>query len=145
MPGASTLQRYDVVSHALTTVFDVASRPDLFGTNRYIWQFHSSDDDCVHSATLKDGSTYADLGCRCIREDTKQFGNFPQKGLRYDECQIDKSGRWLVIKEEDSVPIRRPRLTIASLTCNCVERKWPDWKMCLEEYSDTGFGDPVAL
>ena len=55
LPAASTLQRYDVVSHALTTVFDVASRPDLFGTNRYIWQFHSSDDDRVHSATLKDG------------------------------------------------------------------------------------------
>src|SRR5262245_61199419 len=33
---SSTLQRYDVVSHALTTVFDVASRPDIFGGNRYI-------------------------------------------------------------------------------------------------------------
>ena len=100
VPAASTLQRYDVVSHALTTVFDVASRPDLFGTNRYIWQFHSSDDDRVHSATLKDGSTYADLGCLVYREDTKQFSYLPQKGLRYDECQIDKSGRWLVIKEK---------------------------------------------
>ena len=55
LPATSTLQRYDVVSHALTTVFDVASRPDpLLATNRYIWQFHSSDDDRVHSATLKD-------------------------------------------------------------------------------------------
>ena len=34
------------------------------------------------------------------REDTNQFAYFPQKGFRYDECQIDKSGRWLVIKEK---------------------------------------------
>ena len=34
------------------------------------------------------------------REDTKQFFFYPQKGLDYDECQIDKSGRWLVIKEK---------------------------------------------
>ena len=34
------------------------------------------------------------------REDTRQFYWFPQKGINYDECQIDKSGRWLVIKEK---------------------------------------------
>ena len=62
MPGASKLERYDVLSHSLTTVFDVASRADLFGGNRLIWQSHSSADDRVHSATLKDAS-YADLGC----------------------------------------------------------------------------------
>jgi hypothetical protein len=94
------LQRYDVISHALTTVFDVTSRPDIFGSNRYIWQFHSSNDDRVHSATLKDASNYADLGCFAYREDTNQFFYYPQKGLQYDECQIDKSGRWLVIKEK---------------------------------------------
>jgi hypothetical protein len=94
------LQRYDVITHSLTTVFDVASRPDLFGSNRYIWQLHSSNDDRVHSATLKDASSYADLGCLAYREDTKQFFYYPQKGFRYDECQIDRSGRWLVIKEK---------------------------------------------
>src|SRR5262245_4248714 len=96
----SQLQRYDVITHALTTVFDVSSRADLFGSNRYIWQIHSSNDDRVHSATLKDASSYADLGCLAYREDTKQFFYYPQKGIRYDECQIDKSGRWLVIKEK---------------------------------------------
>ncbi len=98
--GGSALQRYDVISHSLSTVFDVASRPDLFGANRSIWQFHSSSDDRVHSATLKDKSSYADLGCLAYREDTQQFFYFPQKGLNYDECQVDKSGRWLVIKEK---------------------------------------------
>jgi hypothetical protein len=56
----------------------------------------------VHSATLKD-SGYNDLGCLAYREDTRQFFYYPQKGLNYDECQIDKSGRWLVIKEKTGV------------------------------------------
>jgi len=96
----STLERYDVVTRAFTTVFDVASRPDLFGPNRYIWQFHSSNDDRVHSATLRDAATFAELGCLAYREDTQQFFYFPQRGFAYDECQIDKSGTWLLIKEK---------------------------------------------
>ena len=100
------LDRYDVINHTLSTVFDVASRPDLFGSNRYIWQIHSSSDDRVHSATLKDASSYADLGCLAYREDSKQFFYYPQKGIHYDECQIDKSGRWLVIKEKTGADSR---------------------------------------
>src|SRR6185503_2346229 len=38
------------------------------------------------------------LGCLAYREDTRQFSYFPRVG-DLDECQIDKSGRWLVIKE----------------------------------------------
>jgi hypothetical protein len=94
------LDRYDVINKTLSTVFDISSRTDLFGSNRYIWQVHSSSDDRVHSATVKDASSYSDLGCMAYREDTRQFFFFPQKGLNYDECQIDKSGRWLVIKEK---------------------------------------------
>src|SRR5205823_11771366 len=97
-----SLKRYDVINHTFSTVFDVSSRPDLFGSNRYIWQMHSSNDDRVHSGTLKDGSSYADLGCFAYREDTNQYFYYPQKGLNYDECQIDKSGRWLIIKEKVS-------------------------------------------
>src|SRR2546428_533707 len=67
-PVTSTLERYDVVTRAFTTVFDVASRPDLFGPNRYIWQFHSSNDDRVHSATLRDAATFAELGCLAYRD-----------------------------------------------------------------------------
>ena len=106
--SASTtrLERYDVVTHALSTVFDIGSRTDLFGANRYIWQVHSSSDDRVHSATVKDASSYADLGCMAYREDTKQFFFYPQKGINYDECQIDKSGRWLVIKEKTGADSR---------------------------------------
>src|SRR5262245_6508187 len=98
--STSRLQRYDVINHTFSTVFDIASRTDLYGSNRYIWQIHSSSDDRVHSATVKDASSYAELGCMAYREDTRQFFFYPQKGLNYDECQIDKSGRWLVIKEK---------------------------------------------
>lgn len=92
------LLRYDVFTRQFETVFDVSTQPALFGTNRIIWQMHSSNDDRVHSATLKDGATYAALGCFAYDEALKQFYYYPKMGA-YDECQIDKSGRWLLIKE----------------------------------------------
>ena len=55
--------------------------PD-FGANRYIWQVHSSDDDRVHSATLRDGATYAMLGCVVYREDTQQSRTFRRSDRR---------------------------------------------------------------
>ena len=70
----------------------------LLGGGKYLWQMHSSGDDRVHSATVKDSNTYQDLGCLVYREDTHQHLFFTPRG-DYDECQIDKSGRWLVIKE----------------------------------------------
>src|SRR5688572_31918339 len=59
---------------------------------------HSSGDDRVHSATVKDANTFQDLGCIVYREDTRQHRFYTPRG-DYDECQVDKSGRWLVIKE----------------------------------------------
>jgi hypothetical protein len=93
--NGSALLRYDVVTHQMQTVFDAAPQ---FGSDKYIWQVHSSGDDRVHSATLRSSTTYEMLGCLAYREDTRQFSYFPRVG-DFDECQIDKSGRWLVIKE----------------------------------------------
>jgi hypothetical protein len=95
------LTRYDVVSKVFETVFDVSTQPGIFGPNRLIWQLHSSSDDKVHSATLKDGTTYADLGCVAYQEDIRRFSYYPIRSTStsYDECQVDKSGRWLLIKE----------------------------------------------
>jgi hypothetical protein len=93
--SGSSLLRYDVLTHQMQTVFDAAPQ---FGSDKYIWQVHSSNDDKVHSATLRSSVTYEMLGCLAYREDTKQFSYFPRNG-DLDECQIDKSGRWLVIKE----------------------------------------------
>ncbi len=86
--------RYDVQARTFETVFDVSTK---YG-NRYIWQMHSSNDDRVHSATLRDSASYEMLGCVAYREDRQQWFYFAKRG-DFDECQIDKSGRWLVIKE----------------------------------------------
>ncbi len=90
------LYRYDIFTHQFTQVFDVSAQ---FGTDKYIWQAHSSDDDRVHSVTLRDKDTFEMLGCLVYREDTAQFSWFPKLG-DFDECHVDKSGRWLVSFED---------------------------------------------
>jgi hypothetical protein len=89
------LLRYDVVSQTFETVFDVTAQ---FGSGRYIWQMHSSNDDLVHSATLRVSGTSADLGCFVYNETARQYKFFAKIG-EYDECHIDKSGRYLMILE----------------------------------------------
>ena len=89
------LLRYDVVSQVSEAVFDVSG---YFGSGRYAWQMHSSNDDLVHSGTLRVSATNEDLGCFVFNETTRQFRFFAKLGA-YDECQIDKSGRYLMIKE----------------------------------------------
>jgi hypothetical protein len=87
--------RYDVYTKAFETVFDVTAQ---FGSDRRIWQMHSSNDDAVHSATLRKTSTGEDLGCVVYREATKQLLFYPKVGT-YNECHIDKSGGYLLIQE----------------------------------------------
>jgi hypothetical protein len=94
MNEGSRMLRYDVQSHQLETVFDVSGE---YG-NKVVWQMHSSNDDRVHSATLRDGGSYEMLGCIVYREDQRRLQFFAKRG-DFDECQIDKSGRYLVIKE----------------------------------------------
>src|SRR5690606_30782205 len=91
----SRIERYDVKSKQLETVFDL--RDEMSGY--VLWQSHSSNDDRVHSATVRDASSYSMVGCMAYEEDSGKFHYFPSQGS-YDECQIDKSGRWLVIKED---------------------------------------------
>jgi hypothetical protein len=95
MNDGSRMLRYDVRAHSFETVFDVR---DHLGADKYIWQMHSSNDDRVHSATVRNSGNYAMLGCVAYREDTRKAYYYPARG-DFDECQIDKSGRWLVIKE----------------------------------------------
>jgi hypothetical protein len=95
-PGGTRLFRYDVMSHAWETVFDIGSQ----FPGRYLWQVHSSNDDRVHSFTVRDKGSYAMEGCAIYREDQRKFVYFARRGNDFDECQIDKSGKWLVIKEQ---------------------------------------------
>jgi hypothetical protein len=90
----SRLLRHDVLNGSSETVFDVSA--ELGGGYR-IFQAHSSDDDRVHSATLQN-SAYQSLGCVVYREDRDEVLVFNRQG-NFDECQVDRSGDWLVIKE----------------------------------------------
>jgi hypothetical protein len=92
--SAGKILRYDVISKQMETIVDVTTQ---LGAGHVVQQIHSSSDDRVHSATIRN-SSYAALGCMAYETDTKKFHYFPKKG-EYDECQVDKSGRWLVIKE----------------------------------------------
>jgi hypothetical protein len=95
-PTGSRLFRYDVMARTWETVFDMAGQ----FPNKYLWQVHSSNDDRVHSFTVRDKGSYAYEGCAIYREDQRKFVYYARKGNDLDECQIDKSGRWLVIKEQ---------------------------------------------
>jgi hypothetical protein len=91
--------RYDVLSKQFETVFDITSQ---FGSNRNIHQMHSSNDDQVHSATLQVTNTGEYLGCIVFFESTKQF-RYYQKIGKFDECNLDKSGRWTMSLEDIGV------------------------------------------
>jgi hypothetical protein len=104
------LQRYDVLAKNFSAVFDVTTR---LGKDKTVTQTHSSADDRVHSGTLQcakagcsDGVNTAKkkdeaMGCLVYDESTRRFSYYPRK-LEYDECQIDKSGRYLLIKDNVS-------------------------------------------
>ena len=92
--------RYDVVNKTFETVFDVTAQ---FGTDRRIWQMHSSNDDLVHSVTLRVNSTGESLGCLVYLEATKTYRWYPKVGV-FDECNLDKSGRWTISLEDLGVP-----------------------------------------
>jgi hypothetical protein len=98
MNDGPRMLRYDVLTHAMSEVYNVEN---LLGAGRVIWQMHSSDDDHVHSATVKDSSTYQELGCIAYDDRRPTVPTFIAARGDYDECQIDKSGRYLVIKQNE--------------------------------------------
>src|SRR5437870_1770046 len=96
MNDGPRMLRFDVMTHAMSEVYNVES---LLGAGRVIWQMHSSNDDHVHSATVKDGTSYKELGCIAFDDRRPGSPTFVAAKGDYDECQIDKSGRYLVVKE----------------------------------------------
>ena len=134
--GAKLL-RYDVMARTFETVFDAAPR---FGDDKYIWQIHSSGDDRMHSATLRTTAGYTTLGCVVYDATTTQLSFFPSKGA-YDECQIDESGRWLVIKE--NVDGRAGEDNVIIDLQGGGERVFAD-EAGAGGHSDTGYGYMVA-
>jgi len=89
--ASSKFFRYDVVTKELETILDI-------GDNRYVWQMHSSDDDRVHIGTFRDSATYVMLGCFAYEENVGKYSYYPTRGA-LDECNLDASGRWLIMLE----------------------------------------------
>lgn len=66
-----------------------------------LWQAHSSDDGTTHSATVERITTdgpYERIGTMVQRHGSRRF--IQAQGV-LDESQVDASGRYLVIKEDD--------------------------------------------
>jgi hypothetical protein len=102
--GGTELRRFDVVTRQFDAdaALDLSAcpRPDVCPADAgFINQPHSSDDDRVHSATVQNWD-WQRIGCVAYRSDTNQFQYFPvSPGYTFDECHVDKSGRWLLILE----------------------------------------------
>ena len=62
------LLRYDV-AHVFETVLTSQENSE----DREVWQMHSSNDDLVHSATLRAKGTGTFLGCLVFSETTGRF------------------------------------------------------------------------
>jgi hypothetical protein len=93
----SRMRRVNPLTSEDAVLFDISDR---FPGCR-LWQAHSSEDGQSHSATVErmvtDGA-YPRLGTVVWRGGELQW--FPSPGA-LDESQIDKSGRYVVIKERD--------------------------------------------
>jgi hypothetical protein len=100
--GGTQLRRYDILTRQFdpTPALDLAAcpRPRICPASAaYLTQTHSSDDDQVHSATVQN-SNWQRLGCVVYR--ASRFAFYPtQSGHTFDECHVDKSGRWVLILE----------------------------------------------
>lgn len=88
------IARLDVITGQLQTVVDISHE---LGDGYFLRQIHSSDNDRVHSATVRDSVTYNNVGCMAYEEDTARYHFYPI-AAGFDECQVDRSGNWLVIK-----------------------------------------------
>ena len=100
MVGGSQLRRYDILTRQFdpTPAMDLGAcpRPAVCPSNAaFLIQPHSSDDDLVHSATLQD-TDWQRIGC--VVQGPAGFRYYPTpEGYSFDECHIDKSGRWLML------------------------------------------------
>lgn len=57
---------------------------------------HALMQDGNHSMTLRQQGTWEKVGSVVYAEPSQRWSHFPAQGER-DECQIDKSGRWLLM------------------------------------------------
>ena len=112
-------------------------------TDEVLWQWHTAHDDRTHSATVKAGESggWAPLGTIVYQEGATDPWLWCPKRGDLDESQLDKSGQWLLIKEnldaQDAEDNRIIRVATAA------ERVLMD-RDGAAGHSDNGFGYMVA-
>ncbi len=84
---------YDVARHTYSSVFDLSDR---FPAGSYIFQMSRSLNDDVFAFTLRDAN-YQVAGYVAYRRSTNSL-LINQRVTSIDEVQVDKSGRYLVVK-----------------------------------------------
>jgi len=112
--GQPALRRYDIA----TRQFETAAAMNLRDCPRKvcpagattITQPHSSDDDLVHSATVQTAD-WARIGCVVYEAAARRYRYFGvPKDYVFDECQVDKSGQWVLLHESRLDGARRNRI-----------------------------------
>jgi hypothetical protein len=139
------LYRYNIEEQNLETVVDIT--PFQWGGEFALRQWHTSDNR-VHSATVKrvipDGS-WPNIGTIVYDENAPQCQSwkyYPKIGVGdLDEAQIDKSGCWLLIKENlDGADGEDNRIIYRA---SGAERHLMD-RDGAAGHSDSGFGYMIA-
>lgn len=90
------LYQLHVSTRLLEVILDLSAVP--IRTDEILWQMHTSHDGRVHSATVKAGDSRNWLPLGAVVYPWSAHCWFPAIG-DYDECQVDRSGEWLLIKE----------------------------------------------
>jgi hypothetical protein len=104
-PTHRRLLRYNVSTQAFTEVFSIVNRVTgcVVGVcDKFITQAHSDATDTNHTASLWQSipnQASVALGCVTYNSSTDVFRFYPKVGS-YDECQLDKSGRWTLLQED---------------------------------------------
>jgi len=98
--GGTQLRRFDIFTRQFDPVpaidLDSCPRSVCSAHGRYITQPHSSDDDSVHSATVQDRD-FQRIGCVVSKPSGFLYYDTASSDMVFDECHIDKSGRWLML------------------------------------------------
>jgi hypothetical protein len=100
--GGTKLRRYDVLTRKFDRKpaidLDACPRPAICPADAaFVTQPHSSDDDRVHSASVQNAD-WRRIGCVVARPSGYVYVPTPD-GFLFDECHVDKSGRWLAMLE----------------------------------------------
>jgi hypothetical protein len=106
-PTRRRLMRYDVSTQQFTAVFTILGQglqscASASSCNKFITQPHSDATDTNHTASLwqtNANNTTTSLGCVTFNSSTNVFRFYPKQGT-YDECLLDKSGRWTLLLQD---------------------------------------------